>query len=96
MEKRECRNCIYYDDGECRRYPPVLKRVKVDGDWYLGSDGHKTYDEDVETTWGFPYVGRNDWCGEFSTKSERLNKRIDDVFGADENGIPPSLKNKEE
>lgn len=50
-----CLSCRFYnrisgEGGQCRRYPPTLvwQKYDLDGDW--GQD--------------FPYMGRNEWCGE--------------------------------
>ena len=54
MNGYKCDECIYYNKGECRRYPPVLVPNSYD------SDG-----EDIYNSCEFPMVSATNWCGEY-------------------------------
>lgn len=50
--ERCCRNCRFYEEGDCKRYPPQL-----------GVDPNCEHTGNV--FYCFPSVDKEDWCGEF-------------------------------
>lgn len=51
----KCKNCAFYEEKKCRRYPPKA-----------GSEGYS--DDYVGVSFYFPSVEESDWCGEFRQK----------------------------
>lgn len=50
----KCSNCKFYDEGYCKRYPPL---PNYDGEDLICHDY-------------FPRVRKDDWCGEFILEKE--------------------------
>jgi len=57
---KSCVNCRYYDDGECKRYPPIIIDVTEEGRLELA----------LESFW--PIVSAGDLCGEYKTKEVEI------------------------
>lgn len=58
-EMEKCENCRFWskNDGDCRRYPPVLAPRKEQ--------------EIIESSYGvFPGTSGDDWCGEYEKVPE--------------------------
>jgi len=59
----KCDSCKYFNNYECRRYPPVIlaQKWKMDKGWIaeevINVTGHTT---------SYPKVKANGWCGEYS------------------------------
>lgn len=59
MRNKTCRNCHYFDNGYCRRYPPQVS-VEIEGDG-AGLLSHEC------ASW--PITSGHDWCGEFTDRT---------------------------
>jgi hypothetical protein len=61
MKKNKCKDCNYYEDGRCKRHPPVPTKEIASF-------------EEFEATFVmvslFPKVSGDEWCGEFEVKDE--------------------------
>jgi hypothetical protein len=58
---RKCKQCKYYDNGACHRYPPVTVGGVVE----------------FETLTMHPtVVGEDDWCGEYLQKLPSLSENV--------------------
>jgi hypothetical protein len=52
----QCRECKYFDEGRCRRYPPEVAQV--------GEPGRARWVQHL------PVVDPDDYCGEFKPKGK--------------------------
>lgn len=52
MDGKTCETCRFYNQGYCKRFPPVIPP--------LGSDG-RDYNR-------WPVVSTHEWCGEWDAK----------------------------
>lgn len=57
-----CKNCKFYFDFECRRFPPQVTTYTYI-DYSYDSETQKTATESH-----FPVVQNEEWCGEFKCK----------------------------
>lgn len=63
----KCANCIFNDNGICKRYPPVyvpkFSNISTthNGGTSNATETHQGYSE-------FPFTPNDEWCGEFMPK----------------------------
>lgn len=55
-----CENCVFWNSGECRRFPPAWVS-------WPGDNQHPIRYDPVPS---FAYTAPDQWCGEFKKKTE--------------------------
>jgi len=76
-----CLDCFFFkktqkEDGECRRYPPVLEHLEADQQEAMEHDKNGEFAGRWSHNffqWVLPIVGQDNWCGEFKHKKEGGN-----------------------
>ena len=63
MTERICKNCEHWDDGRCKRYPPVIGFHLVLQQ--AGVIGSQRAQPNVMETVNWPRTKETDYCGEF-------------------------------
>lgn len=60
MAERRCETCRFWDNGNCRRYPPQWTGLSRTGEKWSGTV--------IRPVAGFPHAAASDWCGEHMPK----------------------------
>ena len=60
----KCKNCIFYSNGFCQRYPPQYVNRNTNSN-IIHNGGNSTVYESHSPNVEFPYVSSDNFCGEF-------------------------------